>query len=54
MLMGARATYREPDPEAGEMCAEVNRTWVAYIRGTEVRVYEGVAGWLGFVLPKAP
>ena len=52
-IMGGPAAYfKEPDPEAGQICPEVSSTYTCWVDGTEVRLYEGVAGWLGLVVPR--
>ncbi len=48
---GQTAYFKAPDPQAGEICAEVTQSYKCWVDGTEVRVYEGVAGWLGLVMP---
>jgi hypothetical protein len=52
-IMGGPAAYfKEPDPEAGKICPEVSSTFTCWVDGTEVRLYEGVAGWLGLIVPR--
>jgi hypothetical protein len=53
MLLGPTAYFAKPNPSADTVCAEVEETGLVYIDGVNYRVYEGVAGWLGFVQLKA-
>ena len=50
---GPTAYFTEPDPEAEQICQEVTRSYKCWVDGIEVRVYEGVAGWLGLVMPNS-
>ena len=50
---GPAAYFKEPDPEAGQICKEVTLSYKCWVDGIEVRVYEGVAGWLGLVMPNS-
>ena len=51
VMGGPTAYFKEPDPEAGQICQEVTRSYTCWVDGTEVHLYEGVAGWLGLVMP---
>jgi len=51
---GPAAFFREPDPEAGNLCPEVSQSFTCWVDGTEVQLYEGVAGWLGLIIPREP
>jgi hypothetical protein len=53
MLLGPTAYFAKPHPSADTVCAEVEETGIVYIQGSKYRVYEGVAGWLGFVQLRA-
>jgi hypothetical protein len=49
IMGGLRVTYREPDPQAGEINQEVEASRIVWVDGVRCRVYEGVAGWIGLV-----
>ena len=51
-LGGPAAYFKEPDPEAGQLCEEVTDSKICWVDGTQVQVFEGYAGWLGLILPK--
>jgi hypothetical protein len=51
-MYGPAAYFKEPDPEAGQICDEVTQSYVCWVDGVKVNLYEGVAGWLGLVMPE--
>ena len=50
-LGGPAAYFKDPDPEAGELCEEATDSLMCWVDGVEVKILEGFAGWIGLVLP---
>lgn len=47
---GPVVVYREPDPQAGEVCSRANGANAVYIDGTKCELFEGFAGWSGLIV----
>lgn len=53
MMTGPEVVYKAEKNARSEKCEEVNKSNTGFIDGKPVELYEGVAGWLGWVLPRA-
>ena len=55
ITMGGPAAYfKEPDPQAGEICEEATENLTCWIDGKEVKIFEGAFGWIGLIVPREP
>ena len=52
VMTGPTVSYRTEKGARPEACDSVNKTHIAFVDGKPVELFEGVAGWLGWVLPR--